>query len=626
MLKFYLFLILSACCPTLPAQNAPIPASYANLVYDPAGRLYFEKNGERFYADTAAPAYTLDQLRGNPLATAEGVVLDFGDPGFKGTVSYGLIPYGLAPHPLPAYLKKRSPDQGKLAIDVRKDFRNPYDMVGWQKSGHLSIGYRVQDASGMLLYDGIISLLGTGPFELAPTIVEGPYLAKLEHNGAVIWFETNLPVAAGVQVGEQFFPGNDSVTHHEIALTGLKPDTRYAYTVLYGDFSQTYALHTAPQPGARLPFTFAYNSDSRSALGGGERMAYGANAYIVKKSAALALQQNAAFFQFTGDMIDGYLANPEEHLLQLANWKRAAEPFWHYMPIYTGQGNHEALGQIFRDKDGRWAAFVDGFPFDTHSAEANFARAFVHPENGPDAEDGGALAPELTAADFPSYRETVFFYTYDNVAMVVLNSNYWYAPLIQREPSTGGNLHGYLMDRQLQWLEQTLQQLELDPAVDHVFITFHTPCFPNGGHMGDDMWYNGNNARRPTLAGKAVPEGIIERRDRLLDLLINKSSKTLAILCGDEHNYNRLLLTDSVNIYPDGWDKARLKVSRPIWQVTNGAAGAPYYAQESGPWSAHTQMFTVQHALCLFDINGPRVTMRVLNPDALNVIDEVQMR
>jgi hypothetical protein len=80
-------------------------------------------------------------------------------------------------------------------------------------------------------------------------------------------------------------------------------------------------------------------------------MIYGANAYIMKKMAALSYQQGAAFVQFTGDMIDGYLANKEEQLLQYTNWKKSIEPFWHYMPFNVGQGNHEVLGYIFKDKD-----------------------------------------------------------------------------------------------------------------------------------------------------------------------------------------------------------------------------------------------------------------------------------
>jgi hypothetical protein len=123
-----------------------------------------------------------------------------------------------------------------------------------------------------------------------------------------------------------------------------------------------------------------------------------------------------------------------------------------------------------------------------------------------------------------------------------------------------------------------------------------------------------------------VAKGIIERRDEYLDILINRSKKVLAVLTGDEHNYNRLQLTRAVNIYPDAYPHKKLVVSRPIYQINNGAAGAPYYAQEKAPWSAHTKAFSVQNALCLFSVNGKKMFMRVLNPDTLNEIDKIQLR
>jgi hypothetical protein len=88
-----------------------------------------------------------------------------------------------------------------------------------------------------------------------------------------------------------------------------------------------------------------------------------------------------------------------------------------------------------------------------------------------------------------------------------------------------------------------MQEFEQDPNIDHIFVTQHTPVFPNGGHSGDDMWYSGNNEKRPYIAGKPVQKGIIERRDEYLDILINQSKKVVGVLTGDEHNYNRLQLT-----------------------------------------------------------------------------------
>ena len=54
-----------------------------------------------------------------------------------------------------------------------------------------------------------------------------------------------------------------------------------------------------------------------------------------------------AFMQFSGDLINGYLETNAETQVQYTNWKKAVEPFWHYMPFQVGMGNHEALGHIF---------------------------------------------------------------------------------------------------------------------------------------------------------------------------------------------------------------------------------------------------------------------------------------
>jgi 3',5'-cyclic AMP phosphodiesterase CpdA len=606
------------------AQQVRVPASYSNIFYDEAGKLYFQKDGERVYADTVSSRYKISDLNGNPKGTEDGIILDFGT--FTGTISYGLIPYGKAPHPLPVYRFTTAIKEGKVAINIGTAFRDPYDMVGWQQSGKLTIGYRLIDERGNMIYNGVVSVTGKGPFTPVPTIYEGPFINNVTDSSAVIWFETNTAVKASVKINGKNFSDPAEVTHHEINVNGLKAGTEYKYTVHYGELSQSYSFKTSPKPGSRKPFVFSYTSDSRAATGGGERNIYGANAYIMKKIAALAYQHKSAFMQFTGDMINGYAIDKEDQVLQYSNWKNAVQPFWHYMPIYVGQGNHEAFGYLFRNLTGGWLAFIDGFPYETKSAEALFQEAFVNPLNGLDSEDGNKYDPDKNNIDFPSYKENVFYYTYDNVAMVVLNSDYWYAPVLNRETSTSGGLHGYIMDNQLKWLDQTIAKLEKDKNIDHIFVTQHTPVFPNGGHVGDDMWYHGNNEKRPYIAGKPVDKGIIERRDEYLDILINKSKKVVAVLTGDEHNYNRLKLTREVNIYPENYPHKKLNVSRSIFQINNGAAGAPYYAQELAPWSEHTKAFSVENALCLFYVDGKKIRMKVINPDTLNMIDEIQLK
>lgn len=605
---FFLLLLLQT-------ASAQVPSSYANLHYDEQGRLYYLTDTARYYADTAPPDYTLAQCLGRAMGKDSLVSLDFS--GFEGSITYGLIPYGQAPHPLPVFKSVKPLAGGKAEINMKTDFKDPYDFTGWKKSGLATIGYRLINKQGAIIFDGEISVAGDSVhLEVVPSLYEGPFVSQPAPDGAVIWCNTTAPVKVALIVDGQTYESDASQTHHVFRLSGLRPDTEYDYTVRYGPFSQQYSFRTAPAKGSQTPFVFGYTSDSRHAYGGGERSIYGANAYIMKKIAALAYRENASFVQFTGDMVNGYLSHKEEIHLQYTNWKRAIEPFWHYMPFCTGMGNHEILGPQFKVPGLKYEVQVDGFPYATHSAEAAFAEAFVNPLNGPGPEGG----------DFPSYDENVYYYTYGNVAVIVLNSDYWYATMLKDNPQTSGGLHGYLMDKQLEWLRQVIAILEADPGIDHIFTTQHTPVFPNGGHSGDDMWYGGENQHRPVIAGKPVEKGIIERRDEYLDILINQSTKVVAVLTGDEHNYNWLKLTPEVPIYPENWPYDTLKVSRPLYQINNGAAGAPYYGQEELPWSAYTQSFSVENALCLFYIDGKKVEMRVINPDTLNEIDRVVLR
>ncbi len=624
LLFSWLFLVILSALFAQQPKSSEFPAVHSNLKSDERGQ-YFEVRGKKYYRVVTAEGYTLEKMLGNPKGTDEGIAFDFQDTLLNGTLYYGLIHYNDSRHPQPVYFKYPAKvEKGKAGISISR-LKGRYDMTGWVKAGKGTIGYRVADDGGNMLYDGIISFKGTGPFKIDDTIIEGPLINLLHENGVTISFKTNNPLRGEVIINGKSYKGKKG-TSHEITINKLAPDTEYQYTVKYGDNSQTYSFRTAPEPGSRKPFTFAYASDSRGGTGGGERSMEGVNAYIMKKIMALNTQEKVAFMQFTGDLINGYKSNMGEMELEYANWKRSVEPFAHYFPVVCTMGNHESLGNIFIDPATKQQIMVDKFPFATSSGEYLFAKEFVNPKNGPVSEDGAYYDPDPDNVDFPPYEENAFFYTYDNVAVIAMNSDYWYAPSTGFLQYTGGNLHGYIMDNQLKWLEKVVLKLEKDPHIDHIFITQHTPFFPNGGHVGDDMWYNGNNDYRASVAGKRVAKGIIERRDELLDILVNKSTKVRAILTGDEHNYCKTEIGPKTNIYPEMYLPKKITLSRTIYQINNGAAGAPYYAQESTPWTPFTSGFTTQNAVVFFKVHGKTLKMEVYNPDTLEKIDELTLQ
>ncbi|RKZ83662.1 MAG: hypothetical protein DRR19_18790 [Candidatus Parabeggiatoa sp. nov. 1] len=637
--------ILLACSQ---AHAIDIPDIHPNIVEE-NGNLVFVKGDQKYPLQPVNTKYTIDQLVGNPVGTDKGIQFQFGD--LNGRLYYGLIKHQDDPYPQPVFFKSFATiENGRANIDMSK-MGGKYDFSGWEAQGHGALGYRVVTDDGTILYDGKIAFTGIGPFQVNPaSVVEGPIVSLAKdgnfHNTVRISFDTLKDTTATVVAhnsGDDMkvhkFKASLPATHHEISLNGLMPDTVYSYTVKTSScnnvYSESYTFKTAPSPGSKKSFVFAYSADSRGGMGGGERD-IGTNAYIMKRVATLARFKNARFMQFTGDMINAYSTSVEQVKLEYRNWKRVIEPFAHHFPIVTAVGNHEG-GVLHQFGEGKlWdyppPIFIDRFPYETDSAEALFASQFVHPTNGPDSEDGAAYDPNPNQQDFPSYKENVFYYTYDNVAMVVLNTNYWYAPSLRvAQDSSNGGLHGYLMDKQLEWLETTLATLDADKNLDFVFVSPHTAVFPNGGHVMDDMWYYGNNERRPTVkhspnGPNLVQQGIVEQRDKFLKILM-QSKKVIAMLTADEHDFSWMRIDKNMNIYPDGWDKEDIrqtKAFRPIYQIHNGAAGAPYNAPEETLWSSHLRDFTTQYAVVFFHVKGSSLQMEVINPDTLGTILPLQ--
>jgi hypothetical protein len=598
-----------------------VSSIHSNITKD-GDSLYLEWAQKR-YADVKDPkAPGISNFSAPASGYGSGIRFDFKLPDLSGTLYFGLINTRDGSFNLPVFFKRTSSiSKGMAIVDLSK-LKGKYDMSNWQKQGSGLLGYRVADASGQILYDGRVNFAySEGNFEVLPTLIEGPLLSCPGDSSMVIRAVFDRRVAANLWIEEKGILHSALDTVHEFRIDGLKPATKYAYAITPG-LPDTFYFVTAPSTGTRAPFTIAYASDSRSGKGGGERDIEGVNAYIMKRLFALAHQRGAGLFQFTGDMINGYLTDENRTRLQYANWKRSIEPFTRYMPLMATMGNHEALVHRFVPA-GRFVEGVgiDRMPFNTHSAEAVFADQFAMPVSRLISEDNAVYDPDTAKQDFPPYRETVFSYVYGNTAIIALNSNYWYAYMAHTFTATDGNIHGYIMDNQLEWLRKEVRKYESDDRIAHIFLTLHTPFFPNGGHVEDDMWYGGNNRPRPHINGISVAKGIIERRDEMLDILVNNSDKFRAFLTGDEHNYARTRIGPQTQIYPQDWKGNKIVLKREIWQINNGSAGAPYYGQEKTPWSDMVKIFSTQYALVLLHIHGNSIEVEVVNPDTLEEIE-----
>ncbi len=641
-----LMLILGFYCAGLYAQQTnnsaiesspvAIPKIFQHAIKYQQNKLVLaDPEGDDIYPLRAEePKYSLSQFSFAVTGTKQGLSFNFGN--INGRLYYGLIDTANNPHALPVYFKKSlAITNGLVAVNI-KQLSGKYDLSSWQKSGQGELGYRVLNELGEIIFDGQVAFIEhANGFNENLGFIKTPSVHNITNNSAVIAFESNFPATAIIRLNGHIVAEADLSRNHEILLENLTAAQSYQYQVeikaqkpgsklSYHNQSHS-SFTTAEQPGARKPFIFAYASDSRKGQGSGERNIYGVNAYIMKKIMAVTLANKAKFLQFSGDMIDGRSNSIDEQRLQYRNWQHSIAPFTKQLPVYATMGNHEGLFHTF-DDGSDVGINVDKFPFASESAEAVFAAEFVMPENGPISEDGASYDPDLTHnGDFPPYKETVYAYQYDNIAMVVLNSNYlfsqsykyWFAKQGKAgSPLPGGGLHGYIMEQQLLWLAATLDKYQQDPNIDHIFVSQHTPLFPNGGHKSDDMWYEGSNIPRPSISGQAVASGIIEQRNKLLSLF-NKHSKVFALLTGDEHNYARTLITPDSIIHNKKYQPAKNPLTRSLWQINNGAAGAPYYAQQKLPWSDGVLKFSTQHAVVLFHINGKQVQLEVIDPDTL---------
>ncbi len=592
-----------------------------------------------------------------PSPDGRGLLLDLGDASLEGTIYSGPWPFeaGRADYDHACFRAAEPLREGRGTIRIDRFFDSRYNANAWPEGQHreglrptLTVAWRLAlhriDEGGRLrnlgFYDALTSFrrLESGGFEKALTITEGPIVALVsseDPSRLTIAFETDEPARGTVlllqgpslETATAFGPAQER-RRHEIALSGLEPDRDYEYVVRAekadGESALTcaYSLRTAPPRGHAGRTRFGFISDTRQGYGGGERACAGHNRHVLSRLATAAYRADASFLLVGGDLVNGDTSSVEDFRLQLRAWKGTMAGYLRRYPVYPIMGNHERLVHAWQD--GLRRVWLDRFPYATESAEAIFAEQFWNPADGPAPSD-----PRR-----PPYEENVYSFQYGPTLVLALNNNYWWSSSGE-VPGFGGSPEGYVLEDQLEWIERRLAAAEADPSVRFVILYAQEPVFPCGGHVGDAMWWSGDNTVRAwTLRGGEMEPaslGMVEVRNRLWRAVAG-CSKVAALLAGDEHAYHRLRIDRDTPVGVVALDDAdgdgKLERSspdpgfaHPTWQITAGTGGAPYYNRQPTPWEP--VVFDSQSGWVLFETEGERMSMTFISTTG-QVVDRVE--
>jgi hypothetical protein len=573
----------------------------------------------------------------------KGLYVDLRNPDLHGMIHTGPYPFetGETDYDYARFRSSNPLKNGTGLLQIAKFFSDKYNANSWPRGQSDSpstptISYRLE-IRDYGFYSGRVSFKGnpqTG-FQKNLTITEGPFVNLVRSDQpqqALIAFETDNDCQGTVilskpfrrqkkGIDRQFLPDADVSedklgTRHEVRLSGLMPGHIYQYAVRCetgeGETvrSSLYSFNTAP-PAGKSKISFAFISDSREGVGGGERNYMGHNFHSLSRLLNHAYRMGADLFICGGDLINGYTSSVDDFRLQLKGWKQSMAGFWRSRPVYTAMGNHEALLNIFADGS-KYGISLDKWPYNTASAEAIFAEQFWNPQNGPTPSDTRR----------PPYSENVYQFQFGPVLFIAFNNNYWWTTNRQCK-NYGGSPEGYVMWDQLAWIEKILQQAERNRKVKFIVLFAQEPVFPAGGHVQDAMWWNANNNIKAYQYNGtevvAAGDGIIDVRNRFWKA-IARSKKVAAVLTGDEHAYHRIKIDGSIPVgVPDLDDlngdgildqfSPNPDFTYPTWHVTAGSAGAPYYARQDVPWKNGIQFFSSQTGYCLFKVSGRKISM-----------------
>ncbi|MBL7085996.1 MAG: metallophosphoesterase [Candidatus Cloacimonetes bacterium] len=431
-------------------------------------------------------------------------------------------------------------------------------------------------------------------------ITEGPWIDITSPNGFTISWNTDR-LSRGTVVVDGISYESPKNTHHEVVIDNYSGvNHKYQVKATSDSIAVSTPVFKFKTPDSSGKFLFAAMSDSRSGFGGFTNNSNGVNIRILRRLFIDAYSRGAEFIIFAGDLINGHTTDEKDYIMQLQSWKDAVEPVGHIMPIFEGMGNHDLVLDYWKDPRRKYGIRMD--KVFGNSSEDLFAQEFVNPINN---------YPEKESSSAPTYKENVYYFDWDNIRFISVNSNYWWAAWAE---DIGGNIQGYILKNQMKWLEKVLEESESNKKIKHVFVFTHEPSFPVSSHLSDAMWYSGGSPEsNRTIDNKPLNrEYVIKFRDRFWKAL-SQNGKVRALIAGHEHNYVRMLIDSKTHVYLDGSSNDEFK--NPVYQLITGGAGAPYYARIDVdiPWENAIKTFSSQEHYLLFKVDEKDIYLYVIS-------------
>ncbi len=461
-------------------------------------------------------------------------------------------------------------------------------------------------------YDGRFRVEPGMNYSVVPYVEEGPFVDLVKEESAVISWKSNVPTTGEVKVGNRTIRSDTERERHEVKVTELSPGSEIDYSVTvmdpdsnYDMTTKTYSFETESDTDH---FKFAFMGDSRGGYEGSEHTeglvnyANSTNYDTMTTLLESAYEQGMDFTVFAGDLVKGYTNNVEGFRNQLEAWKDTTEFVGAYMPIYEGIGNHELLYDAYDDGS------TYGIQFDKKgedSTEAIFAEEFVNPSSKPDPDDP-PVRPEPEGPNAPTYRENAYYFDHDNARILMINSNYW----ISTNPEKyGSNLEGFILDNQMEWIKKVVEDAKEDPDIDHLFPVMHEPPFPNSAHIDDSMWHSGQK------------QYVLDMRDEMLKIF-GESGIVPAVLASDEHNYQRVLITEETPVYTN---MTSTDYGNEFYEIVSGGAGAPKYERSYAPWGSYVKEFESAAHYVEIHVDGERAAVKARDKSG-ELIDETYLK